>query len=91
MLDEDGRIVAAGRRDEAIAEAGPHLLAGALVEIDVDAAAHLQDERPQVVDALTDADQLRTATLVGPFFEGGDSTYTLTLTDYGKPVEITRP
>lgn len=45
----------------------------------------------RVTFGLTDADQLRTATLVGPFFEGGDSTYTLTLTDYGKPVEITRP
>ncbi|QIM22656.1 LppX_LprAFG lipoprotein [Phycicoccus sp. HDW14] len=45
----------------------------------------------RVTFGLTDADQLRTATLVGPFFDGGDSTYTLTLTDYGKPVAITRP
>lgn len=45
----------------------------------------------RVTYGLTDADQLRTATLVGPFFPGGDSTYTLTLTDYGAPVAITRP
>lgn len=40
---------------------------------------------------LTDADELRTATLKGPFFPGVDATYLLTLTDYGVPVEITRP
>ncbi|MBM6404431.1 LppX_LprAFG lipoprotein [Phycicoccus sp. CSK15P-2] len=40
---------------------------------------------------LTDDDQLRTATLVGPFFGTEDSTYRLTLTDYGAPVEISRP
>ena len=40
---------------------------------------------------LTDADQLRTATLTGPFFPGTTATYVLTLTDYGKPVEVTRP
>ncbi|GIL35071.1 LppX_LprAFG lipoprotein [Phycicoccus sp. DTK01] len=45
----------------------------------------------EVTYGLTDADQLRTATLVGPFFGGSDSTYTLTLTGYGAPVAIDRP
>ena len=40
---------------------------------------------------LTDAGELRTATLTGPFFPGVEATYLLTLTDYGAPVEITRP
>ncbi len=45
----------------------------------------------RVTYGLTDTDELRTATLVGPFFGGQDSTYVLTLTGYGAPVEITRP
>jgi len=40
---------------------------------------------------LTDTDELRTATLKGPFFPGVEATYLLSLTDYGAPVEITRP
>jgi lipoprotein LprG len=40
---------------------------------------------------LTEAGELRTATLTGPFFPGVEATYLLTLTDYGAPVEITRP
>ena len=40
---------------------------------------------------LTDADQLRTATLTGPFFPGVQATYVVKLTDYGTPVEITSP
>ena len=40
---------------------------------------------------ITDTDQLRTATLKGPFFPGVEATYLLVLTDYGAPVEITRP
>ncbi|WP_345202438.1 LppX_LprAFG lipoprotein [Fodinibacter luteus] len=40
---------------------------------------------------LTDDDELRTATLTGPFFPGVEATYVLELTDYGAPVEITRP
>lgn len=40
---------------------------------------------------LTDSDELRTATLKGPFFPGVEATYLLSLTDYGAPVEITRP
>ena len=40
---------------------------------------------------ITDADQLRTASLTGPFFPGVKATYVLTLTDYGAPVEIASP
>ena len=40
---------------------------------------------------ITDADQLRNATLTGPFFPGVQATYVVTLTDYGTPVEITSP
>ncbi len=40
---------------------------------------------------ITDSDQLRTATLKGPFFPAVEATYVLVLTDYGAPVEITRP
>jgi lipoprotein LprG len=40
---------------------------------------------------LTTSGELRTATLVGPFFPGVEATYLLSLTDYGAPVEITRP
>ena len=40
---------------------------------------------------ITDSDELRTAALVGPFFPGVEATYLLSLTDYGAPVEITRP
>jgi lipoprotein LprG len=35
--------------------------------------------------------ELRTVTVVGPFYEGATSTYTLTLDKYGAPVEISRP
>ncbi|MGL5818513.1 MAG: LppX_LprAFG lipoprotein [Phycicoccus sp.] len=45
----------------------------------------------RVTYALTGDDELRTATLVGPFFPGVEATYTLTLTDYGAPTTITRP
>ena len=45
----------------------------------------------EVSYGLTDSDQLRTATLKGPFFPGVQATYLLVLTDYGVPVEITRP
>ncbi len=44
-----------------------------------------------VVYGLTENDQLRTATLTGPFFDGATSTYTLVISDYGSPVEIGRP
>ena len=35
--------------------------------------------------------ELRTVTVVGPFYQGATSTYTLTLDKYGAPVEITKP
>lgn len=35
--------------------------------------------------------ELRTVTLVGEFFSGATSTYTLTLDKYGAPVEISKP
>jgi lipoprotein LprG len=44
-----------------------------------------------VTFGLTPKDQLRTASLTGPFFPGTTATYVLTLTDYGKPVAVTRP
>jgi len=37
------------------------------------------------------AGELRTVELTGPFYAGGDSTYSLTLDRYGEPVEITKP
>jgi lipoprotein LprG len=35
--------------------------------------------------------ELRTVTVVGPFYEGATSTYTLRLDKYGDPVEISKP
>ena len=52
VLAQDRRIFAAGRRHEAIAEAGMHGARGRLVEIDVDAAALVHEERTQIVDAV---------------------------------------
>ncbi|NHA68871.1 LppX_LprAFG lipoprotein [Phycicoccus flavus] len=54
---------------------------------------HLGDgtEDFDVTYGLTEDDQLRTAVIAGPFFGDTDSTYTATLSDYGVPVEITRP
>ena len=52
VLGQNRRIFAAGRRHEAIAEAGLHSLRGRLVEIDVDAAALVHEKRPQIVDAV---------------------------------------
>lgn len=59
----------------------------------VAALFHLGDGEAEfrVTYGLTEGDELRTASLVGPFFGTTESTYTLTLTDYGVPVEITRP
>jgi lipoprotein LprG len=45
----------------------------------------------QVTYGLTENDQLRTATLTGPFFPDTTSTYLLVITEYGSPVEIDRP
>lgn len=44
-----------------------------------------------VTYGLTENDQLRTAVITGPFFDGATSTYTLVVSDYGSPVEIARP
>jgi len=35
--------------------------------------------------------ELRSVTMVGPFYQGAISTYTLTLDKYGAPVEISKP
>jgi lipoprotein LprG len=35
--------------------------------------------------------ELRTVTMAGPFYKGATSTYTLTLDNYGAPVEISKP
>ena len=35
--------------------------------------------------------ELRTVTMTGPFYKGAISTYTLTLDQYGAPVEISKP
>jgi lipoprotein LprG len=35
--------------------------------------------------------ELRSVTMVGPFYQGATSTYILTLDKYGAPVEITKP
>lgn len=35
--------------------------------------------------------EVRTITTSGPFYKGGTSTYTITLSDYGKPVDIPAP
>jgi len=35
--------------------------------------------------------ELRKVTVVGPFYQGATSTYTLTLDKYGDPVEISKP
>ncbi len=45
----------------------------------------------EVTYGLTEADQLRTATIVGDFFPGATSTYVLVISDYGSPVAIDRP
>ena len=48
----DRRIFAAGRRHEAIAEAGVHGARRRLIEVDVDAATLVDEQRPQIVDAV---------------------------------------
>ena len=49
---QDRRIVAAGRLDEAIGKARHQHARGRVVGIDVDAAALVQDQPAQVVDAV---------------------------------------
>jgi lipoprotein LprG len=46
----------------------------------------------EVTYGITDpGGELRKVTMVGPFFQGATSTYTLTLDKYGAPVEISKP
>jgi len=52
MFAHDRRIIAAGRRHEAIAEALEERLGGRLVEIDRDALAPVDEQAAQVVDAV---------------------------------------
>ena len=68
-------------------------ISGTLPGSSVEELLHLGDGTGtyDVAYGLTDTDELRTATLVGPFFPGVEATYLLSLTDYGAPVEITRP
>jgi lipoprotein LprG len=66
---------------------------GTLPGTRVDELFHLGDGSGTyaVSYGLTDTDELRTATLKGPFFPGADATYQVTLTNYGAPLAITRP
>lgn len=43
------------------------------------------------VYGITDDGELRTIEVTGDFYEGGTSTYSIVVKDYGKNVEITRP
>ncbi len=52
VLGKDRRILAAGRRLEAICEPGAQSLQCRRVGIDVDAAALVEREHPQIVDAV---------------------------------------
>jgi lipoprotein LprG len=46
----------------------------------------------RVTYGITDpGGELRTVTMTGPFYTGATSTYTLTLDQYGAPVEISKP
>ncbi len=68
-------------------------ISGTLTGATVDRVLHLGDGSGSyaVRYGLTANDQLRTATLTGPFVPGATSTYTLVVSDYGSPVEITGP
>ncbi len=44
-----------------------------------------------VTFGITAKNELRTATMTGPFFAGATSTFTLRLTGYGTPADITKP
>ena len=52
MLPQDRRILAAGRRPEAIAEPGMHGPRGRLIHVDIDRLAGFHEKRPQIVDAV---------------------------------------
>jgi lipoprotein LprG len=91
LLPQTGDPTAAGR-----ARAGAEVLDridGTLPGAPIKKLFHLGDGTGtyRVSYGLTSAGELRTATLVGPFFPGVQATYLLSLTDYGAPVEITRP
>ena len=83
-------------RDDGQTRAGTEVLdkiSGTLPGSTVEDLFHLGDGTGTyaVSYGITDADQLRTATLTGPFFPAAQATYVVTLTDYGAPVEITSP
>lgn len=87
---------ATGAKDGGRTRAGSEVLTkvdGTLPGQRIEDLFHLGDGTGsyEVSFGLTEADQLRTASLTGPFFPGTTATYVLTLTDYGKPVEVTRP
>ncbi len=52
MVVQDRRIVAAGKRLEAIGEARAELIAGRLVEIDLDPAVPVVSDHAQIIDAV---------------------------------------
>ena len=68
-------------------------ITGTLPGANIEKLFHLGDGTGTyaVTYGLTKTDQLRTATLTGPFFPGVQATYVVTLTDYGTPVEISSP
>ena len=83
-------------KDDGQTRAGAEVLtkiSGTLPGSSIEKLFHLGDGtgRYAVSYGLTDADQLRNATLTGPFFPGVRATYVVTLTDYGTPVEISSP
>lgn len=86
----------ASPKDDGQTRAGTEVLdkvSGTLPGSTVEDLFHLGDGTGTyaVSYGLTGADQLRSATLTGPFFPGVQATYVVTLTDYGTPVEITSP
>jgi lipoprotein LprG len=83
-------------KDDGQTRAGSEVLdkiSGTLPGSSIEELFHLGDGTGTfaVSYGISDSDQLRTATLKGPFFPGVESTYVLVLTDYGAPVDITRP
>jgi len=86
----------ANPRDDGQTRAGTEVLStisGTLPGSTIDQLFHLGDGTGTyaVSYGLTDANQLRNATLTGPFFPGAPATYVVTLTDYGTPVAIASP
>jgi len=86
----------AAPRDDGQTRAGSEVLdkvTGTLPGSSIESLFHLGEGTGTfaVSYGITDGDQLRTATLTGPFFPGGQATYVVSLTDYGTPVEISSP